>query len=353
MGEAEARPEQEARRRRVMLAVLTVLAVAWGLKAGQSVLLPLTAALFLALLLHPLQCRVQRRLPKRLHWVGVLAALGVLLAVLALLAGGLWLAVGQIQKEGPALLQQLQRKASQLPLQALGGGGKGQPPEKLMQHGLTVASGGASVLLELVLVIFFTLLMLIEAPRWRQKSLRAFSRPAAERLVSGADEVSTSVRRYLGVVTLVALLSALAQGGFLLLMGVKLALVWALLVFLLSYVPIIGSIVSAVPPVLFAFVTQGPTRGAMVAVGMFAIEQVIGNFIAPLLEGKRMRIAPLVVLAAVTLWGFLWGPVGALIAVPLTVLMLAACERIPSLRPVATLLGEAKGQQGEGAQSSP
>ena len=344
-----AAPEREDRRRRSLLTVVVVLAVAWALKAGQSVLLPMTVALFLALLLHPLQCRVQRRLPRRLHWLGVLAALGVLVAVLAVLAGGLWLTVGQLQKEGPALLQQLQQKASQLPLP---GGGKGQPPEKLLQHGLTVASGGASVLLELVLVIFFTLLMLIEAPRWRQKSLRAFSRPAAERLVSGADEVGTALRRYLGVVTLVALLSAVAQGGFLLIMGVKLALVWALLVFLLSYVPIIGSIVSAVPPVLFAFVTQGLTRGAVVAVGMFAIEQVIGNFVAPLLEGKRMRISPLVVLAAVTLWGFLWGPVGALLAVPLTVLMLAACERIPSLRPVATLLGDA-GEQERGAQSRP
>ncbi|HET9449379.1 MAG TPA: AI-2E family transporter, partial [Aggregicoccus sp.] len=318
-------------------------------KAGQSVLLPITVALFLALLLHPLQLRVQRRLPKKLHWLGVLAALGVLLLVGALLAGGVWLTVGQLQKEGPALLQQLREQASRFPMLQGLGGGQGKPPEKLMQHGLTLAGGGASVLLELVLVVFFTLLMLIEAGRWREKSLRAFSRPTAGRLVSGADEVGTAVRRYLGVVTLVALLSAVAQGGFLLLMGVKLALVWALLVFLLSYVPIIGSIVSAVPPVLFAFVTQGLTRGALVALGMFAIEQVIGNFIAPLLEGKRMRISPLVVLAAVTLWGFIWGPVGALLAVPLTVMILAVCERVSSLHPVATLLGDAREQ----AQSSP
>ena len=351
MGEVEAGAGREGRRRRGLLTLIAVLAVAWALKAGQTVLLPMTVALFLALLLHPLQCRVQRHLPKKLQWVGVLAALGVLVAVMAVLAAGLWLTVGQLQKEGPALLQQLQQKASQLPLPLPGGGGQGQPPEKLLQHGVKVASDGASVLLELVFVVFFTLLMLIEARRWREKSLRAFSRPNAERLVSGADEVGTAVRRYLGVVTLVALLSAVAQGGFLLLMGVKLALVWALLVFLLSYVPIIGSIVSAVPPVLFAFVTQGLTRGALVALGMFAIEQVIGNFIAPLLEGKSMRISPLVVLAAVTLWGFLWGPVGALLAVPLTVLMLAACERIPSLRPVATLLGDTREQQR--AQSRP
>ena len=76
----------------------------------------------------------------------------------------------------------------------------------------------------------------------------------------------------------------------------------------------------------------------MAVAGLVLIDQVIGNYLDPRLQGRTLNMSSLVVLISVILWGWIWGVVGTLLAVPMTVTIMSACERIPALRPIAILL---------------
>ena len=101
-------------------------------------------------------------------------------------------------------------------------------------------------------------------------------------------------------------------------------MVWALLTFALNYIPNLGSIVAVMPPSLMALVQHGPIRGLITLGGLAVIEQVIGNYVDPRMQGRRLQVSPVVVLVALVFWTWMWGVPVALLAVPMTVTLLAA-----------------------------
>ena len=92
-----------------------------------------------------------------------------------------------------------------------------------------------------------------------------------------------------------------------------------------------------------ALVQHGPLYGVLTLGGLAVFEQIIGNYIDPRMQGRRLRISPVVVLVALLFWTWMWGPVGALLAVPMTVTLLAAAAHLPALTPLATLLAAESG----------
>jgi predicted PurR-regulated permease PerM len=114
--------------------------------------------------------------------------------------------------------------------------------------------------------------------------------------------------------------------------------VWGFITFLLEYVPSVGSVLSVIPPTLMAVADGGPARGATTFFAIGALQLVLGNVVDPKLEGRFMAVSPFVVLLSIVVWGWLWGPVGALLAVPMTVAAVIACRHTPGARGVATLL---------------
>lgn len=336
------------RRRDVTRGTLIFIAVllgAFALKLTSPLTAPLAFAFFAALVLQPLRARIARRMPRRLRWVGLFAAAMLLIVALAALGGAIGLAIAQAAEELPkhadrlgSVLQPLRSWAEQHGIKMGGGGGESGVPG--------AAQGGAAALRAVsgaigfvVLSVFFVVLMLSEVGEWRKKLVRVLHPERAQRVLDAAAASESSVRRYLLAVTVVGFITAILEGSFMLVMGVKLALVWAVLFFLLNYIPYVGSLMAAVPPVLFVLATQGLQKGLVVAIGIAAIEQVMGNLVAPLVEGKGTKLSPLVVLAGVTFWGWAWGAVGALLAVPMTVSLMMLCARIPALERVAVLLG--------------
>jgi AI-2 transport protein TqsA len=128
--------------------------------------------------------------------------------------------------------------------------------------------------------------------------------------------------------------------GWLYLFDVRLLPVWAILTLLLSFIPNLGSVLSGVLPTLYALVTKDFQTALLIGAGLFAIEQVVGNFIDPRLQGRQIAISPLVVLAAILIWGWIWGVAGALLAVPMTIAIMVACAQVPALRPLALILSD-------------
>ncbi|RDC69935.1 AI-2E family transporter [Rhodovulum sp. 12E13] len=188
-----------------------------------------------------------------------------------------------------------------------------------------------------IIVVFLVLLALSEGPTWRRK-LGGLWPAGDDSWQHALDTMSRKLRSFLLVRAAMGLLSALLYVGWLSLFGLDLLLVWGVITFLLGFVPNLGSVVSGVLPALYALVTRDLQTAALVSVGLFAIEQIIGNFLDPRLQGRQIAVSPVVVLVAILLWGWIWGVAGALLAVPVTVSLLVAFAHVPALRPVALLL---------------
>jgi AI-2 transport protein TqsA len=136
------------------------------------------------------------------------------------------------------------------------------------------------------------------------------------------------------------LLTAALYVVWLWIMGVDLLTTWAILTVVLTFVPNLGSIISGTLPVIYAVLTRDLGTALAVGAGLFAIEQIVGNYIDPIIAGREVAVSPLVVLVSLLVWTFVLGPVGALLATPATIAIMIVCARIDPLRPFALMLSD-------------
>jgi AI-2 transport protein TqsA len=344
------------------LGILAALAIAWTLRETRMVTMPLAFGFFIAIAVFPVSAAVGARTPRRLRWLGPAAAMAVILIVLGAFFAGLWAAAEQVAERLPGYADEigawwgvaqdgsaqddsarsgqdagsLADAAQQLP----GPFGLGDVLDRVASYADTILSSAATVVAGIVLIFFFTLLMLIEAPRWGEK-LKTVTRDHDE--IGWARSVTAIAQRfrwYLVVRTILGAITGTLYGLWTWAFGLEFALVWGLLGFLLNYIPTLGSIVAGVLPVLFAFFTKDIGTALIIAAGLLVIEQVMGNFVDPRLQGKQLSLSPLVVLFSLLVWGWIWGIPGALLAVPLTVLITIVFAHVSGLRKIALLLSD-------------
>jgi predicted PurR-regulated permease PerM len=329
-----------------LLAVIAVILTAWALKGSAVVTMPLAFAFFVAVLVHPIERSLAARLPRRLEWLGVIGAMLAVVGTLAVALALIALALEPVVVRAPHYVDQLQAEWEALRSWARN---QGLPLPQASDLRSTLASSGVQgflsglnsawgVLAFLLLVFFFTLLMLIEASSWRRKTEVALHR--SRTVLETMPVVAQKVRSFMLIRTVLGVVSGVVATAWLWLMGVDFAPFWGVLFFLLNYLPNVGSIIAGVPPTLLAFVQLGFGWGLLVAGGLIAMEQIIGNFLDPRLQGRTLNVSSLVVLLSVIFWGWIWGIPGALIAVPLTVTIILLCANTSALRPVAVLLSE-------------
>ena len=334
-----------------LVGILVALAVVWAMHATVSVTMPLAAAFFLALSVAPISAAVRRRLPRRFAPVGHLVAMSVVLVCLGIFFLGTVFAAMQIAGEWPKYDDKVQvywHQANEWMGRTSGdpGEGEGAANNQIGSYvsgiATTVLSSVSSFLAVLVLVIFLCLLMLVETPRWRAKLEEALGPRWRGPMSAALADIADRTRRYIVVRTILGVITAVSYGLWLWIFGLDLIILWMLLAFLFNYVPVIGSIVSGLLPVGFAFLQLDPGVALVLAAGILVIEQVIGNYLDPKMQGQELALSPLVVLFTLTFWSFVWGAGGALLAVPMTVLMVAVFARTPALEPIALMISNMK-----------
>lgn len=116
-----------------------------------------------------------------------------------------------------------------------------------------------------------------------------------------------------------------------------------MLALLLNFIPTIGSIIAGTLPALYALATRDPGTALAVAGGLLVIEQIMGNYVDPRLMGHQLALSPVVVLTTLMVWGWIWGPLGAFLATPITVLMATLFAHSRRMRPVGMLLADTAG----------
>jgi predicted PurR-regulated permease PerM len=156
--------------------------------------------------------------------------------------------------------------------------------------------------------------------------------------VRGIADGLREVQRYLLVKLLMSTCNGLFLGLWCWLWGVDSPLLWGVLAFALNFIPIIGSILAAIPPILIGLLNGGWPVALGVATGYGVVNLVVDNIVEPRIMGRALGLSPLVILLALLIWGFVLGPVGALLAVPLTMAAKIMFEQDRDLRRVALLM---------------
>jgi len=194
-----------------------------------------------------------------------------------------------------------------------------------------------------VLVILFIIFILLEARFFRNKLEAAFEN-RSERINKMGFDIMTQVARYLGAKSLFSLANGIIYTVSFMLVGLEFALVWGVVQFFMNYIPTLGSIATGVAISLFALIQFWPEPGPVIIVVaiILVVNLFLSNFLDPKLVGEHVGLSPLVVLISLSIWGYIWGFVGMLLAVPLTVIIKIVCENIPIMEPVSVLLGSRK-----------
>jgi predicted PurR-regulated permease PerM len=201
----------------------------------------------------------------------------------------------------------------------------------------TILNSLKGVLTNIFLIIFTMIFMLLEVSSVGTKVEAAFGRSAES--MQRPRAFINNLGRYLGIKTIVSIATGICAGVLTWSIGVDFPLLWAMLAFLLNYVPTIGSIIAAVPAVLLALVQLGPAAAGATAIGFAGINVVFGNVVEPRLMGYGVGISPLVVFVGLVFWGWVFGPVGMLLSVPLTMTLKLALESDTRTRWIAILIG--------------
>jgi predicted PurR-regulated permease PerM len=209
---------------------------------------------------------------------------------------------------------------------------------------LRATTAALSSFLVISLIVIFTL---FEAATFGPKVRAAFGSAGAEARFARAMH---EIQHYMGIKTVISLATGLLIGIWVGVMGVEFAVFWGLVAFVLNFIPNLGSIIAAVPTTLLAMVQIGVGRALLVALGYLVVNMVIGNFIEPPLLGRRLGLSTLVVVLSLVFWGWVWGPVGMLLSVPLTMVVKILLENTEEFRWVAVLLSDSRAADPEAAE---
>jgi AI-2 transport protein TqsA len=243
-----------------------------------------------------------------------------------------------------------QARLQQLQTQVFSQVGLEEPPEMLglfrsldLKGFFTdLARSVADLLESAVLVLIYALFMLVELRSLPAKLTALFpNRVRRQRVLQVLQRIDRDIHTYLGVKTAVSLTTALLAYILMRIVGLDFSEFWALLIFILHFIPTIGVILATILPTLLAAVQFdhiGPCLA--VGIGITAIAMLMGNIVEPNIMGETLNLSPLTVIIALILWGTVWGIVGAFLCVPLTVILVIVLSNFRATRWVSILLSK-------------
>lgn len=321
MTDGGGRAEGLAKPTRVLLTLAAAAGAAWGIWAARDVLAPIVLAAVLVVVAHPV-CRAldRRGLPR---WVGTTAVIAVAYAALIGLAVIVVLALGQFGRVLADQADALHRSSQDISAFLSGLGldpavGSAVHPEALLnaivEAGTLLLGAGAAVFFVFGYVIF----MAVDAARFHDlpDDLAAEHRMR----VATFREFADSTSRYFAVNSVFGLIVATIDGLALWALGIPAPFAWAVLAFVTNYIPNIGFVIGLVPPVVLAIVTGGWGLGLLVLAIYCVVNVVLQVLVQPQFVSQSVRLSVTLTFASVVVWTFLLGPIGSILAVPLTLL---------------------------------
>ena len=324
----------------VSAALVIILA---GMKMASPLIVPFLLSVFIATISFPLMNKLQR--------MGLSSGLSIALVMLLVIFTGigLTLLIGSSLNDFTRMLPQYQQKiASEWSYVFRWLNEQGISVDESIKEminpqaavGLvsSILKGFGNVLTNSFLIILTVIFILIEAAEISRKVLLLNSQViSGEKVFS--EEFVENLRNYMSMKTLISILTGVIIGIALWLIGVDYPVLWGVLAFMLNFVPNIGSIIAAVPAVLLSSVQLGMVPALLVALVYLLVNIIIGSVIEPRYMGDGLGLSTLVVFVSLVFWGWILGPVGMLLSVPLTITVKLALDSKPETRQFGQLLG--------------
>jgi len=332
---------------RFMFSLACLVVIVYGLKMARPILLPSALALFLAILSLPIMLWLKRKRVPTGSAIIIPVFLNVAVVGLLILAASQ--SFSELQTRLPTYMNTLQQ------LQTSWVESFEARTDIILTDFVTMdlidatavvgfargAVGRIAQILSMTFLVFLIMaFMLSEAIVFPDKfyHITGDSSHKEDRLAKVVREVQT----YLGIKTVISLTTGVVLGFWALATGLDFPILLGLSAFLLNYIPTVGSIIAAIPAVLLSVILVGSVGHALVvALGYVLVNTLFGNILEPNLMGRRLGLSTLVVILSLLFWGWAWGPLGALISVPLTVIVKIWLENTTDLRWVAILLDKA------------
>jgi predicted PurR-regulated permease PerM len=327
---------------KVLLGLAAFVVIVAGMRASASILVPFLLALFLAIIAAPVLYFLQTKgIPPlaamSIVTVLILVAGSILVTILAQTLPSLAQSLPEYETHLQQLMQnlQIQLQERKIPINF--------SLERYLNPGTAVGIFGGlvsqttSILADSFLIFLTTIFILLEASLFHHKLRIALLNSAAS--IEKLNKIIAQVQQYMAIKTFTSLLTGVLCAILFLVCGVQYAILWGLLTFVLNFVPSIGAFLAAVPPILLALMQQGSRSAAMVATGCIIINVVLGNFLEPRMMGQKLGLSTLVVFLSLVFWGWVLGPIGMLLSVPLTMAVKIVLQSNDDTRWIAILLG--------------
>jgi AI-2 transport protein TqsA len=337
--------EQQSRTQNTVMTIAGLLIILAWMRYAQDLIVPFLLALFLAAIAAtPVNWLKNKGLP---------VPLAVMLVLLTSIATGIFVALvlGSSVDEFSQSLPTYQARLKELSggiVNWLSGHGIQTPetkallniidPGKAMGFANSLISSLGGVFGNTFLILFTVLFMLMEAWSFPQK-INAIYGNRGDEVLNNVGDVIKSTRQYLSIKTLMSLATGILVGSGTALIGLDFPILWGFLAFALNFIPNIGSIIAAVPAVLLSMVQLGSTATLGVILVYLTANIVIGNIVEPRYMGEKVGLSTLVVFLSLVFWGWLFGLVGMLLSVPLTMTVKFASLASDDARWLGILLG--------------
>lgn len=327
----------------LLISLAAFVIVVAGMKAAAPLLVPFLLALFITVIIaSPFGWLQDKGLPAGLALLTVMFVfVGLVLLVGALVGSSL----DDFSRSFPAYQERLQASTADL-VQWLVGMGivisneavtQYMNPGKAMELVSGVLSSLGGILTNGFLILVTVIFLLLEVSGFPDKWRTA--RGNADTTLAQFSAATQNINHYMSIKTLTSLVTGVAVAIGLWIIGVDYPMLWGVLAFLFNFVPNIGSFLAAVPAVLLALVQLGVTQALLAAAGYLVVNVLIGTFAEPRFMGRGLDLSTLVVFVSLVFWGWVLGPVGMLLSVPLTIVVKIALDSNRDTRWMAVLLG--------------
>lgn len=336
-----------------LLGLATVIVILAGLKAAETIVIPIMLALFIGIICIPsLHFLTRHKVPPAL-------AILIIVIFLVVFGGLLGMVVTtaidsfidrlpdyqeRLEAEMMGLLPILEKFGMPLSSKQLL---THFNPSQVMDWVAKALSNLGSLLTNLFLIIFIVVFLLLEEATFSLKLRQAL--PDVEKSLRSANDFVVQVNKYLVIKSTISFVTGLVIALWVWYLGLDFPLLWGLIAMLMNFIPNVGSILAAIPAVLLAIVQLGFPQAGLVASGYIAVNMVMGNLIEPRFMGKGLGLSPLVVFLSLILWGWLFGAAGMFLSIPLTMIAKIALEQSPSTQWLAVMLGNGAEKQLEEA----
>jgi predicted PurR-regulated permease PerM len=329
-----------------MLILASFVIVVAGMKAAESIVVPFLLSVFISIIaLPPFVWLQQKKIPRGIALGIIILSFLIFIFLIGLLIGT---SINDFSSRLPLYEEKLQIETQEI-LSWL-------KDKKIVESDFQIDSWfNPAVILNIVgdvfnqvsnlftngfLILLIVVFLLLEEASLPAKIKKMFINPDAS--LTRIQSVIKNINKYIALKTVLNLCNALLATIFLFIMGVDYYLLWGLLAFLLNYIPTIGSFFALLPPALLALIQFGIVEAMVVVIVFVIINTLIGNIIEPRFMGKGLGLSTLVVFLSLIFWGWVLGPIGMLLSVPLTITIKISLDSSEETRWLAILLGPEK-----------